>query len=58
MTPFLDYLTELTLFGKPGILSAQIFGDHMRVGIISYEKGIEAIKEAGGNPDARVKSAF
>lgn len=57
LTPFIRELEAMASVGKPGILAAQIFPGHMRVGIISYEAGVEAIKAAGGDTESRIRVA-
>lgn len=43
---------ELADAGKPGMLLAQIYGDHMRVGIMSNEAA-HKMYEALGTPEER-----
>lgn len=38
---------EMADDGKPGMLLAQIYGDHMRVGIMSHENGVKVIEALG-----------
>lgn len=46
---------ELADAGKPGMLVAQIYGDHMRVGIMSNEAA-HKIYDALGTPQERRRS--
>ena len=53
-------LERMEASGKPGAIAAQIYGDHMRVGIMSHE-AIQLMYEALGTPEekrATHKSAY
>lgn len=52
IAPAYAKLGELADAGKPGMLLAQIYGDHMRVGIMSHEAA-HKIYEALGTPEER-----
>lgn len=45
-------ICELADAGKPGMLLAQIYGDHMRIGIIGHEAA-HKIYDALGTPEER-----
>lgn len=48
----LDKIGEMADAGKPGILFAQIYGDHMRVGIMSNDAALK-FYDAIGTPEER-----
>lgn len=56
--PLMTRIAQMSEEGKPGILAAQVFPDHMRVGIISHEAGVEMIQKTGGDTTARIRSAY
>ena len=55
--PLMDKLRDMAADGKPGICAAQVFPDHMRVGIITHEAGVEMIQKQGRDPSDTIQSA-
>jgi hypothetical protein len=58
IAPLMDEIAAMATAGKPGILAAQVFPDHIKVGVISNEHAREMILKSGGDPEARIRSAY
>jgi hypothetical protein len=57
VAPFMTQLAVWDKEGKPGMLLAQVFGDHMVVGIIPHEKAIAVSTASGSNGTNIVRHA-
>lgn len=55
--PFMDRLRKMAEQGKAGICAAQVFPDHIRIGILSHDKAKEAVEAAGGDSSVRIRVA-
>lgn len=53
VAPFLHKLAEMAKEGKPGMLVAQVFDDHMKIGIVNHDKARVLSKE----PDKLISEA-
>jgi hypothetical protein len=53
VAPFLQKIAKMAKEGKPGMLVAQVFDDHMRLGIVDSEKATLLSKD----PTKRVSFA-
>lgn len=51
-------LTQMEKDGEPGMLLAQIFGDHMRVGVLSNERAVSVQVALGTTSRPVTRSAF
>ena len=56
ITPLLNKIKELDVGGNPGMLLAQIYSDHMAVGIINHERAVK-FQEISGNVGKMSSSA-
>ena len=54
--PLMALISEMSDQGKPGMLLAQIYGDHMRVGVLSNDRS-QRLCAALGHPEPRYSSS-
>lgn len=58
IAPAYRKIGEMADEGKPGLLLAQVYGDHIRVGIISHENGVKMLEALGSDPTRTHRSAY